>query len=180
MEHPVHGAGLLDKVSGGEKIRNPIHVIVDPAAPQYGAPYMIGTPGGSTKLDPTGTPVIGEVPDSGGFGHDQPVQWHGHHRAAVGAIEQQRLRESGEKNWGVPVPFDLHHGTCNALKLDSWISASEMVSDDLHEQRKSRAAAGAAPGSPGPMMQRQATFQRHLAMIRNGTPPPARWAGLLG
>lgn len=95
MSHgEAHGGGLVRSLQSGESIRHPVHLIIDPSEPQWGR---------------------GDIEDRGGFGHHQPVQWEGHHRVAAAAVEQERRRESGQKDWGVPVPYDMHFGTSNAI-----------------------------------------------------------------
>lgn len=122
----VHGAGLFDALMSGESVRSPAHLIIDPAAPKYGP-----------RIDSYNQIDEG---DSGGFGHDQPVQWQGHHRVAAAAMKQKALRESGAKDWSVPVPYEMHIGTDAVSGTDMALSHSHLMhaSEDITEKRHSR------------------------------------------
>ena len=118
---PVHGAGLHDALMSGESVRSPAHLIVDPTPPKYGP-----------RLNTQGYIEEG---DEGGFGHGEPVQWQGHHRVAAAAMKQRKLRESGAKDWSVPVPYDLHLGAEHALSSIPWIETSEKITETRHKRR---------------------------------------------
>ena len=122
----VHGAGIYDALMSGESVRSPVHLIVDPAEPFYG-PHPFHTTGGSVDFHDE---------DAGGFGHDQPVQWEGHHRVAAAAEKQRELRESGAADWSVPVPYEMHFGTQMAMANKPGILARERTTELVHTRRQ--------------------------------------------
>jgi len=107
----IHGAGLYDALANSrEDIRSPAHLIIDPSEPIYGDVHSH---------------------DAGGFGHDEPVQWEGHHRVATAGAVQKERREAGEADWSVPVPFEVHHGVQNAVSNRDWIQTRSDVADKV-------------------------------------------------
>jgi hypothetical protein len=143
MQRKVRSAGLFARLMGGEKILNPAHHIIDPSPPKYGPRVLT-----NTELDPqTGKPTKVSADDAGGFGHDQPVQWEGHHRMMASALKQKAQREAGVKDWAVPVPVDIHFGTDTALSNKSFIDLSEGIVEQ--QSRRKSALRGMLSGTRG-------------------------------
>lgn len=103
--------------------------------------------------------AVNTITDPGEFGHPHPVQWEGHHRVAAAAQEQKRRRESGRKDWSVPVPVN---------PLYSADVADEMKANKAHLQ----------PDTPGiPDYSRQvAGVSMRNALLGRGEGPSSSWS----
>jgi hypothetical protein len=97
----AHGGGLFEAIHhGGEQIRKPAHVIIDPVNRGEEDPY----------------------------GREGPMQWEGHHRIAVAAESQRLSRAEGVQNYHKYVPIQYHETAGDAIKArysSSWPKSTQ-------------------------------------------------------